>query len=95
MDETNTEVARRGLHSTASQPELVETKTIGIAGMTSDRCVKKIGRAFRCHRGVREFSIDRENATATITFDVRQTNMAELHEVLLRTGYKPLAHVAA
>jgi len=44
---------------------------------------------------VREFSIDRENATATITFDVRQTNMAELHEVLLRTGYKPLAHMAA
>jgi hypothetical protein len=43
---------------------------------------------------VREIHVDRESATATITFDTRQTNMAELHETLLRSGYKPPATVA-
>jgi copper chaperone CopZ len=94
MDETNTEVAKPGIHSTEAQPELLETKTIGIAGMTSDRCVKKIEGAFRNHRGVREFEVDRENAMATITFDTRVTNMAALHDLLLRSGYKAQASAA-
>jgi copper chaperone CopZ len=93
MDNTNTELAAGGRHSTAAQPELLETKTIGIAGMTCDKCVKKIEKAFARHAGVKEIQINVENATATITFDTRQTNMAELHETLLRSGYKPVANV--
>ena len=95
MDETNTELAKQGDHSTASLPELLDTKTIGIAGMTSDRCVSTVEKAFTRHRGVKQIQIDRESATATITFDTRQTNIAELHETLLKSGYKPLAHVVA
>ncbi len=94
MDETNTEVATIGPHSTAAQPELLDTKTIGIAGMTSERSIRKIERAFSQKTGVKEIQIDRENATATIVFDIRQTNMAELHELLLRSGYKSPATVA-
>lgn len=93
MDDTNTEVAKPGLHSTASQPELLETKIIGIAGMTSDRCVQKIEKAFRKQPGIKEVVVDRENARATVTFDTRATNMAELHEVLLRSGYRTPATV--
>lgn len=94
MDDTNTEVATVGPHSTAALPELLDTKTIGIAGMTSERSIRKIERAFSQKIGVKEIQIDRENATATIVFDIRKTNMAELHELLLRSGYKSPANVA-
>ena len=94
MDETNTEVAGPGPHSTAAKPEPLITKSIGMAGMTSEKSVKKIELAFSRKPGVKEFHIDRENAIATITFDARQTNMPELHELLLRSGYKPPATVA-
>jgi copper chaperone CopZ len=90
MDETNIEVAHAGPHLTDLQSELLETKSLGIAGMTSDRCVSKIEKAFRKHSGVKDIVIDRENAVATVTFDSRETNMAELHELLLRSGYKPM-----
>ena len=93
MDETNTEVATHGLHTTAAKGELLETKSLGIAGMTTDRCVKKIEKAFHKHPGVKTIDIDRENAVATVTFDARRTNMPELHELLLKSGYKPVATV--
>lgn len=92
MDETNTELAKTGSHRTPVQKALWETKTLGIAGMTSDRCVKKIEKAFRRQPGVREIKINREAAEATVTFDSRITNMADLHDLLLRSGYKPLSH---
>ena len=88
MDETNTELAARGPHATSTPAQFLETKILGIAGMTSDPSIRKIERAFQCQPGVVEITIDRENALATITYDARQTNMAELHELLLRSGYK-------
>jgi copper chaperone CopZ len=93
MDETNTEVATGGIHSTAAQGELLEQKSLGIAGMTSERCVKKIEKAFHKHPGVKKIKIDRENEVASVTFDSRRTNMPELHELLLKSGYKPMATV--
>ena len=94
MDETNTEIAKPGPHSTEAKRELLETKTIGISGMTCDGCVKTIERAFRGKRGVKEVRVDRSAATATVTFDERQTNLPELHDVLLKSGYKPVGGVA-
>jgi copper chaperone CopZ len=91
MDKTNTELATQGPHSTAAQAELWETKIFGVGGMTSERSVNKIEHVLRRHPGVMEIQIDRENATATVTYDPRQTNMAELHELLLHSGYKPPA----
>jgi len=93
MDETNTEVAKSGLHSTAAKGQLLETKSLGIAGMTSERCVKKIEKAFQKQPGVKSIKINREEEVATVTFDSRQTNMPELHELLLKSGYKPMATV--
>jgi copper chaperone CopZ len=95
MDETNTEVATGGLHTTEAKGELLETKTLGVAGMTTERCVKKIEKAFKKQPGVKSIHIDRETETATVTFDSRRTNMPELHELLLRSGYKPMATVLA
>ena len=93
MDDTNTEVARVAFTQPQQKAELLETKTLGIAGMTSDRCVQKIEKAFHKHPGVKTIKIDRENEVATVTFDSRTTNMPELHELLLKSGYKPMATV--
>lgn len=89
MDSTNTEVATRGHHSTEAQQEILETKILGIAGITSEKSIKTIERAFANHSGVKSYEIDRARGTVRVTFDVRQTNMAELHELLLRSGYAP------
>ena len=89
MDSTNTEVATEGQHSTAALEEIWETKVFGIAGNTSEKSIGIIQHAFQNKPGVRKVVIDKENHTVTITFDVRQTNMAELHELLLHSGYKP------
>jgi P-type Cu+ transporter len=90
MDETNTEIAKPEPHS-ETQGDYLETKTIGISGMTCDKCVKTIERAFRGKRGVRDVSVNRTDATATVTYDERQTNLPELHDVLLKSGYKPVS----
>lgn len=94
MDETNIEIAKPGPHSTEAKGELLETKVIGISGMTCAECVKKIERAFRGKRGVKKVAVDRDEATATVTYDERQTNLPELHDVLLKSGYKPVDAVA-
>jgi copper chaperone CopZ len=93
MDETNTEFARPTPHPADTKREVLETKTIGIAGMACAECVKKIEKAFRGKRGVKKVSVDRKDATATVIFDARQTNLPELHDVLLRSGYKPIRGV--
>jgi Cu+-exporting ATPase len=93
MDETNTEIARPVPHSAENKEELLETKTIGISGMTCAECVKKIERAFRGKRGVKNVQVNRDDATATITYDESQTNLPELHDVLLKSGYKPVGGV--
>jgi copper chaperone len=57
--------------------------------MTCDKCVETIERALRDKRGVTDLKVDREGAKATITFDRQQTNLPELHEILLKSGYRP------
>jgi copper chaperone CopZ len=98
MDETNTEVAMPHPEThpgTDTQHELLETKVIGISGMTCDKCVQTIERAFRNHRGVKEVQVNRADATAKITYDKRQTDLPALHETLLRSGYKPTGGVVS
>jgi copper chaperone CopZ len=94
MDSTNTEMATDGQHSTAAQQEILDTKIFGIAGITSERSIKTIESAFGKTPGVKSVNIDREKGTVTVTFNVRQTNMAELHELLLRSGYRPPVSIA-
>lgn len=71
--------------------ELLETKEIGIAGMTCDNCVRTIERALRGKEGVREVKVDRAKGLATVTYDTRKTNIPALHDILLKAGYTPTA----
>ena len=67
-----------------------ETKNIEIDGMTCDNCVRIIEKALRGADGVKEVRVDRAKRLATVTFDTRKTHIPELHDILLRHGYRPM-----
>ena len=67
----------------------VETKIIGIEGMTCDKCVQTVTRALRDQPGVQDVTVDQKAAIATVTFDRSKTDVPRLHEALLRSGYRP------
>jgi copper chaperone CopZ len=83
VDDTNVEIIQ------SPEAPVIETTTIGIEGMTCDRCVQKVEQALRGARGVKDVSVDLKSATATITFDSRITHFPDLHDRLLASGYKP------
>ncbi len=68
---------------------ILETKNIALDGITGEQPVRAIEEALRSTPGVVEVHIDRERRIASVTFDTRHTNFPELHEVLLRSGYRP------
>jgi copper chaperone CopZ len=71
-----------------------ETRKIGIAGMTCDKCVETVERALRGSKGVREVNVDRQSAMATVTFNSSETDLPALHDKILESGFKPAAIAA-
>ena len=72
----------------------LEIHDIGISGMTCDNCVRRVEKALRGVNGVTEVHVDRQAALATVTFDSTKTHIPELHDVLLKSGYRPSAREA-
>ena len=73
------------------QEPLVETRTIGILGMTCDNCVRRVEKTLRGQEGVKEVHVDRQAARATVKYDRAKTGISALHDALLKSGYKPTA----
>jgi copper chaperone len=82
------------LETNQAVADLWETRTFGIDGMTCDNCVKTVTKALKRVSGVKDVSVQREDATATVTFDTTKTDMPALHDALLKAGYTPKAGVA-
>jgi copper chaperone CopZ len=82
MDKTN-------IDNLPPEERFLETKNIEIDGMNCDNCVRIIEKALRGVNGVKEIRVDRARRLATVNFDTRKTHIPELHDVLLRHGYKP------
>jgi copper chaperone CopZ len=70
---------------------VLETQDIGIDGMTCDNCVRKVETALRSVKGVTEVRVNRSKALATVTFDTTKTHIPEMHDALLKSGYRPSA----
>ncbi len=84
MDKTNIDNLPREARITA-------TVHIGIAGMTCDQCVRRVEGALRSLAGVKEVTVDRGQAVATVVYDDTVTDVPAMHEALLRSGYRPVA----
>jgi copper chaperone CopZ len=76
------------------QSHILETKEIGIKGMTCGRCVKTVKKALLTKNGVKEVYITLETGVASVTYDPTLTDIPALHQIILRKGYFP-APVAA
>ncbi len=72
-----------------AREEVLETRDIGIAGMTCDNCVRKVEKTLRSRDGVKEVRVDRVAGIATVTFDTKRTDIPALHDALLQSGYQP------
>lgn len=66
-----------------------ETHDIGVQGITCDHCVRKVEKALRSKRGVKEVRVDRATARARVTFDSTETDIPALYAALLQSGYTP------
>ena len=71
------------------QTGILETKQIGIKGMTCRRCVQTIKKALLTKSGVKEVNINLETGMATVTYDSTLIDLPVLHEIILRKGYFP------
>ena len=69
-------------------PEALETREITIAGMGCDNCVRKLEKALRAKEGVKEVQVDGIAGRAKVTFDRTRTNIPELQEVIVKSGYR-------
>jgi copper ion binding protein len=67
----------------------LETREIGIEGMTCDHCVRRVAQALQRVEGVSEVSVSREYARARVTFERTKTDIPALHDAILKSGYKP------
>ena len=72
----------------ADGPEVLETRELVIAGMGCDNCARKLDRALRAKDGVKEVRVDSIAGRATVTFDRTRTNIPELQEVVVKSGYR-------
>jgi copper chaperone len=72
------------------QTHALETKEIGIKGMTCGRCVKTVKKALLTKNGVKAVHINLENGVASVTYDPMLTDIPTLHQIILRKGYFPV-----
>ena len=55
--------------------------------------LKKIEHALQGKPGIKEVRIDPVTGIVSVTFDTRQTNLPEIHDLLLSSGYRPTRSV--
>jgi copper chaperone CopZ len=76
------------LHDTADHPVL-ETIDIATEGNDCDECVRALREPLMKIEGVKEVIADPKTENVWVTFDARKTHAPELHDAILRSGYKP------
>jgi copper chaperone CopZ len=66
-------------------------KTIEIAteGEDCDECVRKLRPVLMKVKGVLDVIVDLPDERVVVKFDARKTHAPDLHDAILRSGYKP------
>ncbi|HLW35048.1 MAG TPA: heavy metal-associated domain-containing protein [Chthoniobacterales bacterium] len=70
---------------------IVETIEIATAGEDCDACVRKLRPVLMKIQGVLDVVVDLPNERVTVKFDARKTHAPDLHDAILKSGYKPAA----
>jgi len=68
---------------------IVETIEIGTEGEDCDECVQKLRPVLMKIRGVQDVTVDLQRERVIVKFDARKTHAPDLHDAILKSGYKP------
>src|SRR5881392_4402760 len=70
---------------------IVETIEIATEGEDCDQCVRKLRPVLMKINGVLDVTVDLEDERVIVKFDARKTHAPDLHDAILKSGYKPAA----
>jgi copper chaperone CopZ len=68
---------------------ILETIDIATEGEDCDECVRKLRPVLKDIAGVQDVKVDLPNERVIVTFDARKTHAPDLHDAILKSGYKP------
>ena len=68
---------------------ILETIEIATEGEDCDECVRKLRKPLMRVNGVRDVKVDLGRERVIVTFDARKTHTPDLHDAILKSGYKP------
>src|SRR5216110_1470120 len=68
---------------------ILETIEIATEGEDCDECVRKLRTPLRKVKGVKSVKVDLGHERIVVTFDARKTHPHDLHDAILKSGYKP------
>jgi copper chaperone CopZ len=68
---------------------VIETIEIATEGEDCDECVRKLRDPLRKIPGVQDVQVDPVNERVIVRFDARKTHAPDLHDAILKSGYKP------
>ena len=68
---------------------IIETIEIATEGEDCDECVRKLRPVLMKIPGVQDVTVDLEDERVIVKFDARKTHAPDLHDAILRSGYKP------
>jgi copper chaperone CopZ len=68
---------------------ILETIEIATEGEDCDECVRKLREPLMRINGVRDVKVDLGHERVIVTFDARKTHAPDLHDAILKSGYKP------
>jgi copper chaperone CopZ len=72
----------------ADRPVL-ETIEIATEGEDCDECVRKLRPVLKKIPGVQDVKVDLERERVIVTFDPSKIHPPDLHDAILKSGYKP------
>jgi copper chaperone CopZ len=68
---------------------IVEKIEIATEREDCDQCVRKLRPVLMKINGVRDVTVDLPRERVIVTFDARKTHAPDLHDAILKSGYKP------
>ena len=83
MDPADPHNPERGDHP------ILETIEIATEGEDCDECVRKLREPLMRIPGVQDVKVNTAKERIIVTFDARKTHAPDLHDAILKSGYKP------
>lgn len=68
---------------------ILETIEIATEGEDCDECVRKLRPVLKNIPGVQDVKVDLPDERVIVTFDPRKMHPPDLHDAILKSGYKP------